>query len=389
MGRSPGRARRGGRADGGQLPRDLADGHARARPRRRLDRGAPRRRLRDRGARRRGRRRETGSRPSATAASTACSRRPGCCSSPSPATRASPRSARRCATRSGRSRARSRSRSAITIGLYLARRRRAARRPRAVRARGQPTAAGRSGRRGRRRPGRLPVVRVGAAVASLGALLALIAGVGRTGLAMARNGDLPGWLDSVHPRYRVPDHAELAVAAVVSVLVLTTGPARGDRLLVVRRAHVLRDRERVGVHAGRGAPPLAAHAEPGRAGRLRRPRRDAPVDRGRRRRRSVRGRPRRPAGAAQAMVSSAGSVHYRVGRRRGATMSRHPSDKRMAADRKRATADSGECIRCPGGVDHRHAGVRGAGVATGASCSPTATGCSARRSRPRTPCRRR
>jgi APA family basic amino acid/polyamine antiporter len=67
-----------------------------------------------------------------------------------------------------------------------------------------------------------PIVRVGAAVASLGALLALIAGVGRTGLAMARNRDLPGWLDSVHPRHRVPDHAELAVAAVVSVLVLTT-----------------------------------------------------------------------------------------------------------------------------------------------------------------------
>jgi basic amino acid/polyamine antiporter, APA family len=68
----------------------------------------------------------------------------------------------------------------------------------------------------------LPVVRVGAAVASLGALLALIAGVGRTGLAMARNGDLPRWLDSVHPTYRFPDHAELVVAAVVSVLVLTT-----------------------------------------------------------------------------------------------------------------------------------------------------------------------
>jgi len=68
----------------------------------------------------------------------------------------------------------------------------------------------------------VPVVRVGAAVASLGALLALIAGVGRTGLAMARNRDLPRWLGSVHPRYRVPDHAELAVAIVVSLLVLTT-----------------------------------------------------------------------------------------------------------------------------------------------------------------------
>jgi basic amino acid/polyamine antiporter, APA family len=68
----------------------------------------------------------------------------------------------------------------------------------------------------------VPIVRVGAAVASLGALLALIAGIGRTSSAMARNGDLPGWLAAVHPRYRVPGHAELAVAAVVSVLVLTT-----------------------------------------------------------------------------------------------------------------------------------------------------------------------
>ena len=40
----------------------------------------------------------------------------------------------------------------------------------------------------------VPVVRIGAVVASLGALLALVAGVGRTGLAMARNGDLPRWL---------------------------------------------------------------------------------------------------------------------------------------------------------------------------------------------------
>ncbi|HEX5512311.1 MAG TPA: amino acid permease, partial [Actinomycetales bacterium] len=66
-----------------------------------------------------------------------------------------------------------------------------------------------------------PVVRVGAAVASLGALLALIAGIGRTALAMGRNGDLPGWLAAVHPRFRVPHHAEIALAAVVVVLVLT------------------------------------------------------------------------------------------------------------------------------------------------------------------------
>ena len=66
-----------------------------------------------------------------------------------------------------------------------------------------------------------PVVRVGAAAASLGALLALVAGVGRTGLAMARNDDLPRWLAAVHPRYRVPHHAEIALAVVVCCLVLT------------------------------------------------------------------------------------------------------------------------------------------------------------------------
>jgi APA family basic amino acid/polyamine antiporter len=67
----------------------------------------------------------------------------------------------------------------------------------------------------------VPVVRVGASAASLGALLALIAGIGRTGLAMAREGDLPRWLAAVHPRRRVPHHAELALAAVVCALVLS------------------------------------------------------------------------------------------------------------------------------------------------------------------------
>lgn len=67
-----------------------------------------------------------------------------------------------------------------------------------------------------------PVVRIGGALASLGALLALIAGVGRTTLAMARNSDLPRWLAGVHPRFRVPHHAELALAVLVCALVLTT-----------------------------------------------------------------------------------------------------------------------------------------------------------------------
>jgi basic amino acid/polyamine antiporter, APA family len=66
-----------------------------------------------------------------------------------------------------------------------------------------------------------PVVRVGATLASLGALLALIAGIGRTALAMARHRDLPTWLAAVHPRHRVPHRAEIALAAVICVLVAT------------------------------------------------------------------------------------------------------------------------------------------------------------------------
>ncbi|MBM7025369.1 APC family permease [Clavibacter zhangzhiyongii] len=67
----------------------------------------------------------------------------------------------------------------------------------------------------------VPVVGIGAAAACLGALLALLAGIGRTSLAMAREGDLPRPLAVVHPRYRVPQRAEIAVAVVVVALVLT------------------------------------------------------------------------------------------------------------------------------------------------------------------------
>lgn len=67
-----------------------------------------------------------------------------------------------------------------------------------------------------------PVVRAAAALAAAGALLALGAGLGRTALAMARERDLPGWFAAVHPRYAVPHRAELALGALVIVLVLTT-----------------------------------------------------------------------------------------------------------------------------------------------------------------------
>ncbi len=67
-----------------------------------------------------------------------------------------------------------------------------------------------------------PAVRVGGAVASLGVLLSLLAGVGRTALAMAREGDLPGWLAAVHPRYVVPHRAELLLGGVVIAVVIAS-----------------------------------------------------------------------------------------------------------------------------------------------------------------------
>ena len=66
-------------------------------------------------------------------------------------------------------------------------------------------------------------VRLGAAAAALGALLALIAGVSRTTLAMARHDDVPHWLAAVHERHQVPHHADVAVAGLVCALILLTG----------------------------------------------------------------------------------------------------------------------------------------------------------------------
>ncbi|WP_032405256.1 APC family permease [Rhodococcoides fascians] len=65
-----------------------------------------------------------------------------------------------------------------------------------------------------------PLMRIGAGLAALGALLALIAGIGRTSLAMARHDDLPSYLTAVHPRYSVPHRAEITLAVIVVVLVL-------------------------------------------------------------------------------------------------------------------------------------------------------------------------
>jgi APA family basic amino acid/polyamine antiporter len=65
-----------------------------------------------------------------------------------------------------------------------------------------------------------PVVRAGAVLACASALLGLLLGVSRTTLALARDGHLPRTLAAVHPTRRNPAHAELAVGAVVALVVL-------------------------------------------------------------------------------------------------------------------------------------------------------------------------
>ncbi|WP_036457569.1 APC family permease [Mycobacterium sp. UM_WGJ] len=66
------------------------------------------------------------------------------------------------------------------------------------------------------------MVQIGAILAATGSLLALILGVSRTTLAMARDRYLPGYLTAVHPRFGVPHRAEIAVGLVVAVLAATT-----------------------------------------------------------------------------------------------------------------------------------------------------------------------
>lgn len=64
----------------------------------------------------------------------------------------------------------------------------------------------------------VPIVSAGATIGALGALLALLLGVSRTTLAMARDRHLPHALAAVHPRHGTPHRAEVAVGAVVAVV---------------------------------------------------------------------------------------------------------------------------------------------------------------------------
>lgn len=65
-----------------------------------------------------------------------------------------------------------------------------------------------------------PVVDIGAGIAALGVLLNLIPGVSRTTLAMARERELPHWFAHIDAARSIPLRAELAVAAIVVLLVV-------------------------------------------------------------------------------------------------------------------------------------------------------------------------
>jgi APA family basic amino acid/polyamine antiporter len=111
-------------------------------------------------------------------------------------------------------------------------------------------------------PGLTPVVRAGAAVAAIGSLLALLLGVSRTTLAMARDRHLPYALAAVHPRHGVPHRAELAVGAVVAVLAATADlrGAIGFSSFGVLAYYAIANASALTLTAAEGRPPRAVPA---------------------------------------------------------------------------------------------------------------------------------
>jgi APA family basic amino acid/polyamine antiporter len=68
------------------------------------------------------------------------------------------------------------------------------------------------------------IVRIVAAIACLGSLLGILAGLSRTSLAMARGGDLPADLGRVSPRTRAPIVAEASIAVIAILAILLLDP---------------------------------------------------------------------------------------------------------------------------------------------------------------------
>lgn len=73
-------------------------------------------------------------------------------------------------------------------------------------------------------PGLHVAVLLVGALACLGSLLGILAGLSRTSLAMARDAELPGVLARIAPRTHAPVWAELTMAAVAAVLALVAPP---------------------------------------------------------------------------------------------------------------------------------------------------------------------
>lgn len=64
------------------------------------------------------------------------------------------------------------------------------------------------------------IITIGAAAASAGALLSLVAGISRTALSMAREGDLPRALAAVDAKHSVPRRAQIVIGVAVIIMVL-------------------------------------------------------------------------------------------------------------------------------------------------------------------------
>lgn len=71
-------------------------------------------------------------------------------------------------------------------------------------------------------PALAAVLGVGGLVAMLGVVLSQLLGLSRMAFAMARRGDLPGWLGAVHPVYGVP-HRAVVLMGVVGGVIAATG----------------------------------------------------------------------------------------------------------------------------------------------------------------------
>ncbi|MBN9606332.1 MAG: APC family permease [Actinomycetales bacterium] len=74
-------------------------------------------------------------------------------------------------------------------------------------------------------PGFDVVIRLAAALACLGSLLGVLAGLSRTTLALARDGELPAALAAISPRSHAPIRAEVLIALVGVVATLVLPPA--------------------------------------------------------------------------------------------------------------------------------------------------------------------